>query len=96
MVLSEVRKVSKALLGNAYLLEVSVAISGVSDGLFYARELAQRLHLTDNLVTPALKRLENGGLLKRRPKTGNYQEFERVPSVFWRLSQDLLDELTSS
>ncbi len=96
MVRSEVRRVSKALLGNAYLLEVSAAISGVPDGLFYTRELAQRLQLTDNLVAPALKRLEDGGLLKRRPKSGSYQEFERVPSVFWRLSQELLKEVTSS
>lgn len=95
MVPAEVRRISKALLGNAYVLEVSAAIAGVADGRFYAREIANRLQVPDNLVAPVLKRLEDGGLLKRGPKTGAYQEFERFPSVFWELCRKLLDELVA-
>lgn len=95
MVPSEVRGISKALLGNAYLLEVSAAIAGVADGMFYAREIASRLQVADSLVAPALKRLEHAGLLKRRPKTGAYQEFERIPSVFWQLCRQLLEEVAA-
>jgi DNA-binding IclR family transcriptional regulator len=94
MELADVRHVSKALLGNAYLLEVAAAVAALAEGQFFAREIARRLGVADSLVAPALQRLESGGLLKRLPKVANYQVFERVPSVFWAFSQELLDEAT--
>lgn len=89
---ADVRHISKALLGNAYLLELAAAIAGVADGHFFAREMAKRLGVADSVVTPAVGRLEAAGLLKRLPRVANYQEFERVPSVFWSLSEQLLQE----
>jgi DNA-binding transcriptional ArsR family regulator len=89
---ADVRHISKSLLGNAYFLEVAAAIAAVADGQFFAREIAKRLGVADSVVAASLGRLEAAGLLKRLPRVANYQEFERVPSVFWSLSEKLLDE----
>lgn len=89
---ADVRHISKSLLGNAYLLEVAAAITVVADGHFFAREIARRLGVADSVVAAALGRLEAAGLLKRLPRVANYQEFERVPSVFWLLTGQLLEE----
>lgn len=91
---TELRRVSKALLGNAYLLEASVVIARLGEGTFYTREIARRLAIADSVVAPVLKRLEAGGLLKRLPRTAAHQEFERMPSVYWHLSHQLMAELT--
>ena len=67
---SELRAISHELLGNAYILEISVAISEFSDGVFHQQLICKRLNLGTSVVRPVLRKLENGGLIKRRPKVG--------------------------
>lgn len=90
---AEVRAISHELLGNAYLLDVAAAIAEFSDGLFHQQLICRKLTLNTSAVRPALQRLERGGLIKRRPRTGLEQEFEAIPSVYWELCTRLRNEV---
>ncbi len=81
------REASKALFGNSYRLELFIAI-GATDRGFYARELAARMGVADNLVTTQLRRLVDLGLLKKR-LSGAHVIYERAPSAIWTLASEV-------
>jgi hypothetical protein len=91
----QVRERSKVLLGSLYRLEVAAAIAKADLGVVHIRGLADQLGLSDGLVRAEILHFEKAGLLLRlpRPKGQQQQDFERMPSVFWRMSRMLLDEL---
>jgi len=95
MQLDQVRERSKILLGSLYRLEVAAAIANADPGVVHIRGLADQLRLSDGLVRAEMLHFEKAGLLLRlpRPKGQQQQDFERMPSIFWRMSQILLDEL---
>jgi hypothetical protein len=94
----QVRERSKTLLGSLYRLEVAAAIAQADPGVVHTRGLADQLGLTDSLVRVEIIHFEKAGLLLRlpKPKGQQQQDFERMPSVFWQMSQMLLDELRQS
>jgi len=93
-----VRRISKALFGNGYALEIAAAIASWQSPTVHARELARELAVPDNLVHPVLRRLVEAGILVRlpRPRGQQYQEFERMPSLYWELCRQLFEEVSAS
>lgn len=89
----QVRTASHYLLGNKYLLEVAAQIGQFGDGRFTLTEVARAIGIERNLVDVALTRLEKASVIKRVPGSGREQPYERVGSVYWRLCQELFDEL---
>lgn len=90
-----VRRISRALLGNGYALEISVAIATSTVPTVHARELARRLGIPDNLCASVLKRFVEAGILLRmeRPRGQQQQEYERMPSSYWELCRGLLEDI---
>jgi hypothetical protein len=91
----QVRETSKTLLGSLYRLEVAAAIAQAEPGVVHIRGVADQLRLTDSLVRAEIIHFEKAGLLLRLPKPRGQQQqdFERGPSVYWEMSQMLLEEL---
>lgn len=93
----EARKVSKALFGSRYRLEVAAAVAAWNTELLYAREVARALGLSDNLVQIELRRFEAGGLLFRLDRVAGQQQqyFQRLDSDYWDLCVRLLRQLSA-
>jgi DNA-binding transcriptional MocR family regulator len=90
-----IRDFSKLVFGSKYRLEVAARIGAADPRLVYARDLAEALSLTDNLVHPELRHFESAGLLVRlgRPRGQQIQYYERTNSSFWPLARQLTEEL---
>ncbi len=84
------RVISKQLFGNSYRLELLASI-GELDGPFYARQLAARLDIADNLVAPQLGGLVELGLLEREAG-GPHVLYTRRPSVVWEFASQVRAE----
>lgn len=87
---SRVREVSKPLFGNSYRLEL-LAIIAELDGPFYARQIAARMDVADNLVTLQLARLCELGLLERRSSSPHVL-YTRNDSRAWEMAKQLRAE----
>ena len=89
-----IRRVSRYVYGNSYLLEVAAAIAEV-DGTTTQKGLATSTSIERNLIFLVVNRLEHGGLLARRGIDGGAQPLAVAPSVFWGLAAAHLAELRS-
>jgi transcription initiation factor IIE alpha subunit len=90
---SDVRRVSRCVYGNSYLLEVAAAIFDVGRADTTQKDLAAATHIERNLVFQVVNRLEDAGLVLRRDPNGNTRPLVAMPSVFWQLAASHLDEL---
>jgi hypothetical protein len=88
-----VRETSKAMFGNSFRLELLASIAEL-DREFYAREIAQRMDVADNLVTGQLAKLHDAGLLSRRASHGAMMYSARKSSI-WDAAKKFRDELSS-
>jgi hypothetical protein len=95
MDLDDIRRVSRHVYGNSYLLEVAAAIAEV-DATTTQLELARSTSIERNLVFLVVNRLERGGLLARRGTGRGAQPLAVAQSVFWDLATAHLDELRRS
>jgi hypothetical protein len=98
MATQELRRISKALFGSRYRLEVAAAVAAAEPNVVYVHGLGERLGLADNLVRLEIGHFEEAGLLIRlpRPPGQQHQHYERMPSSYWHLARLLLDELEPS
>ncbi len=87
------RAVSRAIFQNAYLLEVSAAIARHPKERFIQKDLVKATGIDKALVGTVIKRLEPSGLIKSIAEPGREHPYERLPSAFWSLVTDLLNEL---
>ena len=94
---SQLRDVSKALYGNRYRIEIVVHVAAQRSGTFYARPLALKLGLSDNVVGTELHKLEQAGLLRQVPSRdgGPRIFYERLPSCHWSNTTQLAEELVA-
>lgn len=92
------RELSKLLFGNRLRLEVAVAIANEASGSVYGRALAELLNVSDTQVLGELRRLQQAGLLRRSPSDSGDRRvlYQRVPSPFWQLANDLVRDHTAS
>lgn len=92
---ADIRRFSKAVLGNSYRLEVGAAIAARKDGIVYARQLASQLGVPDSVVQPILKQFAEVGLLTPLPRLKGHQmrEYARSESTFWSLFTSLVQEI---
>lgn len=88
--INERRSISKALFGNAHLLDVASAVlSSARESHFYARKLASLTGLSDPVVHPCLRRLATAGTIESVPNPGRERLYKRSPHPFWELVRDL-------
>lgn len=92
--MNRVAETSRAIFGNRHRLELLAAIATFGRP-FYARELAERLGVADNLVGPQLRRLHEAGLLDKRTD-GGVTRYEPSATGLWRLASELVAELRDS
>lgn len=98
----DIRQVSKLLFGNRLRLELAVAIA-LSDGVVFARQLAEELGVNDNQVAPELRNFAQAGLLERIEDRRNNDAvgrprvlYSRRDSSFWGSATKFLDELRAA
>lgn len=86
------RDFSKAVFGNRRFLEVAAAVA--EEKVFYVRAVAERLGFTDNLVQASVRRLEQGGLIRRLGKVKGQAAiyYELVEHEFWNLIRKLVPD----
>ena len=81
---------SKALLGNAHLLDVaSAALSVVPPRTFFARMLASETRLSDPVVHPCLRRMEAAGVITAVTGEGRENLYIRSDHPFWEFVREL-------
>jgi transcription initiation factor IIE alpha subunit len=91
--LSDIRRVSRSVYGNSYLLEIAAAVFDVGRPSTTQKELAAATRIERNLVFQVVRRLEDAGLITRADAEGNTRPLVATPSVFWQLAASHLDEL---
>lgn len=93
MALEHVENLSKALFGSSDRLSILRAIATSPDEELYPAQIAQRADVRPNQVGTDIRRLEEVGLVRpRRVEGSNRQYVTRVPSVLWKMSEELYAE----
>jgi hypothetical protein len=77
------RKVSHAVFGNAYVLEVGAAIAHWPKESFTQQDIAQALAADKGVVRTAFMRLASSALIEHLPKDGPKHPYQKVGSVMW-------------
>jgi hypothetical protein len=92
--LEPLRRRSKALFGNRYLLEVIAEVADAEDGRVYARELSGRTGIPDASLKAPLDRLVAGGFLRPLGESRGAlpRMLERRDSPLWELALALRDD----
>ena len=91
---AEIRRLSRALLGNGVLLEVATAIGRLGDGVFTASDIRRATGILDlPVIKTALVKLEAANLVKRLPQAGTSHPLERQASCYWSWAAEFLSEL---
>lgn len=88
--MSQLRDASKAVFGNSLRLEL-IALIADMNAEFYAREIAERLDVADNLIAGQLARLHEIGLLSRRA-SDRVVLYAREASAVWTMAKRLRAE----
>ena len=86
---AEIRRRSKRLFGNADRLEVAIAVAA-SSGLVHAQELANQLAISPPRVRAQLLVFVEADLMRALPRSGQLQNYERLPDPFWDLIPELV------
>jgi len=94
--MTQVRRVSKALFGNADRLEVINFIASSTDGLVYATEISESLRIPQNRARAQLMALAEAGLLESLPRDGGRAFFLRKDHSLWSASQSFFDSLAEA
>ncbi len=90
----QIRRLSKALLGNAYRLEIADAVSRAQTELVTAQGLSTDLQIPHNLVSKQLKDFVLAGVMSDVPPVEGmrYRYFRRLSDPYWSSAQVLLAE----
>jgi hypothetical protein len=93
--MGDLRRTSKTLFGSQYRLELACAVADVEPGVFYVRQLAERVSLPDNVVLREIGHFCDAGLLERLDKVDGQQAvyYRRADSHFWALCLELRGEV---
>jgi hypothetical protein len=94
----DLRRLSKAMFGNSYRLEIAAAIAAAPTELVHAHELSAALVIPSNLVSKQLKDFVAAGVLDDvdQIEGQRYRYFRRLHSPYWTLCWDLLGALRAS
>jgi len=84
------RERSKRLFGNADRLEVALAVAESPSGVVHAQELADRLRISPPRVRTQLLAFVEAGILEILPRSGQVQNYERIPDPFWASTEALM------
>jgi hypothetical protein len=87
----EVRKTSKALVGNKHALDVRVAVGLADPPVVYPRELALSLRIGENQTARELEKLAIAGALQELEADGESRRFfQRLPHPVWEFSKQVV------
>lgn len=84
------RRMSRLAFGQAYRLELMLAIARSEDGLVTLSELAKSLHLSASQIQRPFTDLIDLGLITRLPDSDSRHKFLiRNPSVGWAWAEEM-------
>lgn len=89
---AEARRLSKALFGNVYRLEIAAAVGSAKTEIVTAKDLATDLGVPPNLVGKQLKDFVTAGVMADVPKVEGQRSryFRRLDNPYWNLAAQLL------
>jgi DNA-binding IclR family transcriptional regulator len=92
---TDLRRLSRQAFGQAYRLELMLAVARQPDGLVSLSELATSLGVAPSNLQIPLKSLVETGLISELPKGDSRRKFYlRNDSAAWAWAQELHDQVT--
>ena len=96
-VTAELRAFSRSAFGQAYRLEVMLAVADSSDGIVNLTDLAHELGQSTSNIQGPLRSLVEIGLISPAPQGDSKRKhYIRNPSAAWQWAREMRDEATAA